>query len=127
MQKIIFKTETGVSIITPKFSVERSMRFVPKGAEYKIINSEDLPKDRTFRDAWNFDLKEDIPKSKEIWKDKLRVDRKPLLEALDVEAIRANENGESIVDIVKEKNKLRNITDLVDKCKTITAIKKVTI
>ena len=48
-----------------------------------------------------------------IWKDKLRQDRKPLLENLDVQYMRALERGEteSIQKIVKKKEFLRDITE----------------
>lgn len=48
-----------------------------------------------------------------IWKDKLRADRKPLLENLDIQYIRALERGETelIQKIVKKKEFLRDITD----------------
>lgn len=48
-----------------------------------------------------------------MWKDKLRADRKPLLENLDVQYMRALERGEteSIQKIVKKKEFLRDITE----------------
>lgn len=51
--------------------------------------------------------------AKLIWQNKLREDRKPLLETLDVQYIRALERGEteSIQKIVKKKEFLRDITD----------------
>lgn len=106
---------------------DRAMKDIPSGAEYKIIDESELPKERTFRNAWNYDLKEDIPKAKEIWKDKLRVDRKPLLEAEDVKFMQALENGDDTTAIATEKQRLRDVTNLVNTCKTILAIKKVTV
>ena len=38
-------------------------------------------------------LKINIDKAKNIWKDKIRVARKPKLEELDVEFVRAQETG----------------------------------
>lgn len=53
-----------------------------------------------------------MSKARLIWKDKLRTDRKPLLENLDVQYMRALERGEteSIQKIVKKKEFLRDIT-----------------
>jgi len=127
MKKIVYRTETGIAVITPTHSVDEAMKDIPSGAEYKIVEDTELPKDRIFRNAWNYDLKEDIPKSKEIWKDKLRADRKPLLEAQDVAFMQALENGISTTDIKTEKTRLRDITKLVDLCKTISAIKEIAI
>ena len=52
-------------------------------------------------------------KARNIWRDKLREERKPLLETLDVQYIRALERGETelIQKIVKKKEFLRDITE----------------
>ena len=74
-----------------------------------------LPTDRTFRNAWVFgdaDVVEvDMPKAQEIFKDDLRRERQPLLEALDVEYMKAMERGEDTTAIVAQKVALRDITD----------------
>ena len=73
-----------------------------------------LPTDRTFRNAWVFgdaDVVEvDMPKAQEIFKDDLRRERQPLLEALDVEYMKAMERGEDTTAIVAQKVALRDIT-----------------
>ena len=56
----------------------------------------------------------DIEKAKIITKEKLRVDRKPLLEAEDIKFQRALETGADTTDIVAEKQRLRDITNDVD-------------
>lgn len=55
----------------------------------------------------------DMSKACLIWKDKLRSDRKPLLEKLDVQYMRALEAGntEAISTIVNKKQFLRDITN----------------
>ena len=74
-----------------------------------------LPTDRTFRDAWVYGDAEvvevDMPKAQEIFKDDLRRERQPLLEALDVEYMKAMERGEDTTAIVTQKVALRDITD----------------
>ena len=55
-----------------------------------------------------------IEKAKEITKEKLRADRKPLLEAEDIKFQRALETGADTTDIVAEKQRLRNNTNEVD-------------
>lgn len=136
MNKIVYKTDTGIAVITPsasairnKYSMEKIIAEsnIPSGAEYKIVDESELPKDRQFRNAWGYDLKEDLAKSKEIWKDKLRADRKPLLEAQDVAFMKALETGDDTAVITTEKQRLRDITLLVDSCKTTAAIKKVAV
>jgi hypothetical protein len=65
----------------------------------------------------------DINKAKDITKDRLRVERKPLLEAQDVLFQRALESNADTSSIVAEKQRLRNITTLVDTANTLEALK----
>ena len=68
-----------------------------------------------------------MTKAKALTKDRLRADRKPLLEAQDVLFMRAQEAGSSTTDIVTEKNRLRNITgDYVDDMDTLAKLKAAT-
>ena len=55
-----------------------------------------------------------LSKAKEITKERLRIERKPLLEAQDVLFIKAQEDGSDTTAIVTEKNRLRDITKLAD-------------
>ncbi len=64
-----------------------------------------------------------LDKAKEITKDRLRDERKPLLEAEDVKFMKAQETGEDTTAIVTEKNRLRDITKKVDTCKTTDELK----
>ena len=66
-----------------------------------------------------------INKAKDITKDKLRAERKPLLEALDVEFIKAQEAGTDTSAIVVEKQRLRDITNQVDNLNTVEELKAV--
>ena len=66
-----------------------------------------------------------ITKAKDITKDKLRAKRKPLLEALDVEFIKAQEAGTDTSAIVVEKQRLRDITNQVDNLNTVEELKAV--
>lgn len=65
----------------------------------------------------------DINKAKDITKDRLRAERKPLLEAQDVAFQRALESGADTSAIVAEKQRLRDITKLVDNVNTIEELK----
>ena len=68
-----------------------------------------------------------LTKAKAITKDRLRVDRKPLLETQDVLFMKAQEAGTSTSAIVTEKNRLRNITgDYVDDMDNLTDLKAAT-
>jgi hypothetical protein len=63
-------------------------------------------------------------KAKEITKNKLRVEREPLLTALDIQFQRALETDADTSAIVEEKNRLRNITNLVDECSSLDELKE---
>ena len=124
--KIIYQTATGVAILTPtgELSVEdTAAKDVPAGVAYTIVNDEDVPSDRTFRNAWKSDLTVDFPKAQALTKDRLRAERKPLLEAQDVLFQRALETGKDATAIVKEKQRLRDVTKLVDAATTLDALK----
>ena len=64
-----------------------------------------------------------ITKAKEITKDRLRAERKPLLEAQDVLYMKAQEAGEDTTAIVAEKQRLRDITNQVDSMTTVEELK----
>ena len=65
-----------------------------------------------------------MTKAKTITKDRLRVERKPLLEAQDILFMKAQEAGTSTTAIVAEKKRLREITDQVDSMDTVAKLKK---
>ena len=65
----------------------------------------------------------DINKAKDITKDRLRAERKPLLEAQDVLFQRALESNADTSAIVAEKQRLRDITTLVDTANTVEELK----
>ena len=50
----------------------------------------------------------DMAKAREIHKEKIRVARKPLLEALDIEFQKALETGASTTEIIAKKQALRD-------------------
>jgi len=64
-----------------------------------------------------------ITKAKDITKDRLRAERKPLLEAQDVAFQRALETSEDTTAIVAEKQRLRDITVQVDSMTTVDELK----
>ena len=68
-----------------------------------------------------------LTKAKNITKDRLRVERKPLLEAQDVLFMRAQEAGSDTSAIVTEKQRLRDITgDYVNDMDTLDKLKAAT-
>ena len=67
-----------------------------------------------------------ITKAKAITKDRLRIDRKPLLEEQDILFMRAQEAGSSTTAIATEKQRLRDITNQVDSMTTTDQLKAAT-
>jgi hypothetical protein len=61
IKRIIYSNdEGGVSVIVPSLSClqehtieEIAAKDVPAGKPYKIVSVEDIPSDRTFRNAWS--------------------------------------------------------------------------
>tara|TARA_Y100000385_G_C13024376_1_gene607722 strand:- start:800 stop:1147 length:348 start_codon:yes stop_codon:yes gene_type:complete len=89
----------------------------------KDASSLTVPTDRTFRGAWTFNeavVEVDMTAAKAIHKDNLRAERKPRLEALDVDYMKALEAGSGADAIATQKATLRNITDdaRIDACTT---------
>ena len=87
-----------------------------------------VPANRDFRGAWVLDgsvISEDMDKAKEIFKDKIREVRKPLLEAKDVELMKALEAGTSTTAIATAKDALRDATDAsaISSASTISELK----
>jgi hypothetical protein len=64
-----------------------------------------------------------LDKAKVITKERLRAERTPLLQAQDVAFQRALESGADTTAIVAEKQRLRDITALVDTATTLDELK----
>jgi len=126
--KIIYSTKKGIAIIHPtgELSIEEvAAKDVPANVSFRIVDESEIPTDRTFRNAWKDEggIKVDMGKAKDITKDRLRNERKPLLEAQDVAFQRALETGASTAAIVSEKQRLRDITKQVDALASLDELK----
>jgi len=85
-----------------------------------------VPSDRAFRGAWSLSgsvISEDLDKAKEIFADKVREARKPLLEALDTDYMKALETSADTTQIVADKQALRDAPTAGDSATTITELK----
>ena len=128
-QRIIYTQPNGVVAVlrpTGELSIEEvAAKDVPAGVSFRIVNDDEVPSDRTFRNAWedNGGIKVNMPKAKDLTKDRLRNERKPLLEAQDVAFQRALETGASTASIVSEKQRLRDITKQVDALTSLDELK----
>jgi len=120
-KRIIFKTETGgvaVIIPSPEWTgtlEELAEKNITPNTPWKIVDASEIPSDNTFRDAWKWQVDMivvDINAAKEIKRNQFRQARKPMLEQLDVEYMRAVEtsNAAKKKAIVDKKQQLRDIT-----------------
>ena len=62
-------------------------------------------------------------KAKDITKERLRQERKPLFEEQDILFMKAQESSADTTAIVTEKQRLRDITNSVDSCTTTDELK----
>jgi hypothetical protein len=59
-KRIIYRNdEGGVSVVIPAPGTGLSLqevieKSVPYGAKYKVVSESEIPTDRTFRDAWEY-------------------------------------------------------------------------
>lgn len=67
----------------------------------------------------------DINKAKEVWKSKIRNARKSALEKLDIDFIKAQEQGNDTTSIVATKQLLRDLPSQVNTANSINEIKAV--
>jgi hypothetical protein len=92
-----------------------------------IVDSADLPQaDNDFFNAWELTdgvVTVNLDKAKELTRTRLRMERVPLLNAQDVAYMRATEAGADTTAIVAEKQRLRDITGLVDSCTTTVELR----
>lgn len=126
MKKISYIDETGrLNIEHPAYGVRKDltdddvlhralMLVQSRGvADIKIVDDADIPKDRTFRNAWGTNFVVDMAKAVEIQKDTLRFMRAQKLIDTDIEFLKAIEVG----DVAKQaavsakKQALRDVTN----------------
>ena len=133
---IIYNQENGImAICVPAnnsgLTVEEvAKKDCPEGA--KIVDRTDLDGlENDFRNAWSCDSdmnpSVDISLAKDVWRDKIRKARKPKLEELDIQYMRAQESGEDTSEIVATKNKLRDFPAKpeIDSATTVEELKAI--
>lgn len=117
--------EGGVSIINPvegaRLTGESDLDFAHRIAEKDlppgiagaaVISRADVPDDRAYRKAWRYadGVTIDLEAAKAVQIDRWRAERKPLLEALDMEVLKAIETGADIAALAARKQALRDVT-----------------
>jgi hypothetical protein len=125
MSKIIAFTNElgGVSICVPTGELSiQEVKAKDTPLNSIIMDASELPEaDNDFFNSWELVdgvVSVNIEKAKLQTKDRLRAERAPLLAAQDVAFQRALEESKDTATIVAEKQRLRDITNLVNGCKT---------
>lgn len=107
MRIVYTRPDGGVSVVHPIGDIQKSLLRLPKYAiNPQIVNDSVVPKDRTFRDGWKQSgnsVTHDMNKCREIHRERMRVARKPLLAALDIQQLRG-------IDVEAQKQSLRDVT-----------------
>ena len=87
--------------------------YININGDVRDASSLTVPADRTFRGAWQFSgnaVDIDMAAARDIHRENLRQARKPLLDALDVDYMKALEQGGDTAAIAAQKQVLRDVT-----------------
>ena len=131
-QVIVYTNEEGrVTVCYPTGVLpieEVQAKDTPAGSV--IVEFDSLPNEhKEFFNAWELNgttVTVNLNKAKAITKDRLRMERAPLLVAQDVLYMRATEASQDTTAIVAEKQRLRDITKLADSATTLEELKSLT-
>lgn len=121
-QVIIFTNSNGgVSVCIPTGELDiQAVKAKDTPSTSIIVQDSELPQaDNDFFNAWELAdgvVTVNLDKAKELTKTRLRAEREPLLAAQDVLYMRAMEAQADVSAIVAEKQRLRDVTTLVDGC-----------
>ena len=90
-----------------------SQTLIKIGADTYDAADYTLPAERTFRNAWEANsgtgvISVDMEAARDIWRDKIRLERTEPLESLDTAFMKALEIGSDTTEIVADKQALRD-------------------
>ncbi len=137
MKKVLYLKHDGNVALISAVTEEAAISAVPVGLSHLVINPVDLPAKEILADFFGAltadfgniekpNVRIDINKAKDLTKERLRRERIALFEKNDIElrdAMLSNDKVK-IENAVKERDRLRNITSLVDKINTLDSLKK---
>lgn len=105
---------------------EQVLANIDKTYNARIFDESEFPFNLGELPFWKYDgqtIEYDLEMFREAVRNRLRSERQPLLEKLDVAFMMALENGASTQEIVTEKKRLRDITSLADTVNTIDELR----
>lgn len=109
------RPDGGISIFFPadesKLDALMARAIPAEATNVRVIEHTEIPTDRSFRNAWKHDFSVDMPKARDIWRNKIRQVRQPKLTALDVDYQRADERNDVLEKqrITTLKQRLRDL------------------
>ena len=136
MRKIIYtRPDGGLSVVSPATSEQDAWSKLPQDAiSPRFVEASDIPADRSYRNGWKdtgVAIRHDMPKCRNLHRQKLRELRTPKLLKLDADYLRADELGDTAekARISSLKRALRDITahPAIDAATTIEELKVITI
>jgi len=125
--------KTGDSITMMQRMYARKLGLAFTDTPFDLVDLVAVPKDRTFREAWERDgvggIIHNMPKAREIHRNNMRTARKPLLEKADADffvAFEANDQT-TMTTVAQRKQKLRDCTadPAIDAAATVDELKAV--
>lgn len=136
-ERIIVETANGgIAVIVPadgftaQICIEKGD--VPEDAiQHKVVQTEDVPSDRTFRSAWVWDgrkknkMRESVTKSKEICHNRRRCKRNEEFKPLDIKATIPAEAAEAEEGRKKVRKKHNRIQLDIDACSSPEELKAI--
>ena len=137
MKKVLYLQENAKVALISALTLEAAISSVPVGLPHLVVESDDLPSKEDlaeFFDALTADfgnieqpnVRIDMQKAKEITKERLRVERIKLFEKNDItlrDAMLSNDKVK-LAEAVAERDRLKNITSLVDDADTLNSLRK---
>jgi len=132
-QVIIFTNDNGgVSVCIPTGELDiHAVKAKDTPSTSIVVQDSELPQtDNDFFNAWELAdgvVTVNLNKAKETTKARLRAEREPLLAAQDVLYMRAIEANTDTTAIVAEKQRLRDVTGLVDACTTTAQLRALSV
>ena len=119
-QRIVYTDHEGaLACLSPSadtFSLEQiAQRDVPNGTPYYLVDSAELPADRTFRAAWEIDASQpdavavsiNMPKAREIGHVMRRAQRQALLAPLDAEINYAVADSAKVAELDAQRQEIK--------------------
>ena len=128
--RIIFQNESGgVSVIVPTGSVELALKDVPEGVPYEIVTTDDIPSDRTFRNAWVIGdgcIEHDLDQCRDIGHDIRRQQRSEEFQPFDeiiAKQIPGLDAAEAEAARAQIRDKYAQVQDAINAAETTDSIK----